>query len=247
MRYTSSILTVAALASVAIASDAPVVQNNPIEVTYSATIPTGANAKAISGAIKVAASPDGEGVNIQVALYNLPDTGDLNYGLYSGNVASLSDCSDAGALLNPYGGFTGSKCASDKAGCAIGDLSDKYGEAKVISGGSGTGYFSANYPDKYLSMVPNSEAFFGKGSFAVTDSTGAYVACANFVNANKASNAKESKQAAHHATKPTPSASASASSGSNGDGSTTTSGGFAAQTAVPVVAAGVLGLAALLI
>ena len=67
---------------------------------------------------------------------------ELGYGLYGGNVASLSDCSTAGGILNPYGGFTGDKCKGDKAGCAIGDLSDKYGPIKLLSGGSGTGYFA---------------------------------------------------------------------------------------------------------
>lgn len=77
MRYTSSILTAAALASVAIAGDAPVVQGNPLDITYSATIPQ-KNATILSGAIKVAGSPTGQGVQIQVALYNLPDSGDLS-------------------------------------------------------------------------------------------------------------------------------------------------------------------------
>lgn len=75
MRYT--IATVAALASVAAAGDAPVVENNPLDVTYSATIPQN-NAVDLSGAMKIAAAPDGEGVNIQFSLYNLPGTGDLS-------------------------------------------------------------------------------------------------------------------------------------------------------------------------
>lgn len=77
MRYISSLATVAALSSIALAGDAPVVQGNPIEDTYSATIPEKV-AGALSGAVKIAASPDGEGVNIQIALYNLPSGGDLS-------------------------------------------------------------------------------------------------------------------------------------------------------------------------
>lgn len=65
------------------------------------------------------------------------------YGIYTGNVAKGGDCSNTGSLLNPYGGITGSKCKSDKAGCAVGDLSDKYGPVTITDGGSGTGYFAA--------------------------------------------------------------------------------------------------------
>ena len=74
MRYTSSILCAAALAGFVVADDAPVVQGNAQDLTYSATIPQ-KNADDLSGAVKIAASPDGEGVNIQIALYNLPAGG----------------------------------------------------------------------------------------------------------------------------------------------------------------------------
>lgn len=63
------------------------------------------------------------------------------YGLYTGKVSN-GDCSGAGAILNPYSGGT-TNCVSDPASCEIGDLSAKHGAAKIISGGSGTGYFSA--------------------------------------------------------------------------------------------------------
>ena len=76
----------------------------------------------------------------------------------------------------------------------------------------------------------------------------AYVACANFVNANDAG--PSSKKAAGKATKTTGQASASASgngsgSGGNGGGSSTSSPGSAPRTAAPLIGAGVLGLAAL--
>lgn len=76
MHYISSLAVVTALASLAIAGDAPVVKGNPIGTTYSATIPQ-TNAKAVSGACLIASSPDQEGVNIQIALYNLPGGGNL--------------------------------------------------------------------------------------------------------------------------------------------------------------------------
>ena len=77
MRYTSSIIAVAGLAAIVAADDAPVVKGNPIEITYSATIPA-TNGSTLSGAFKAASAPDGQGVNIQVSLYNLPNNGDLS-------------------------------------------------------------------------------------------------------------------------------------------------------------------------
>jgi len=80
MRPGSSLAAVAALASIATAGDAPVVNNNPIAATYSATIPED-TAGELSGAIKIAASPNGEGVAVQFAMYNLPSSGDLSMSL----------------------------------------------------------------------------------------------------------------------------------------------------------------------
>ena len=77
MRYISNAIALAALASYAVADDAPEVTNNPVEITYSATIPQ-KNAQSVSGALKLASAPDGTGVNVQVALYNLPNTGNLS-------------------------------------------------------------------------------------------------------------------------------------------------------------------------
>lgn len=91
MRYISSIVSVAALASIAAAGDAPVVEGNPIEITYSATIPQ-VNAQDLSGAVKISSAPDGEGVNIQVSLYNLP----------SGQKLSTSSHKDSFAYHETY-------------------------------------------------------------------------------------------------------------------------------------------------
>jgi hypothetical protein len=153
MQIFVSLLAVAAAASTAAAGDikprqtsanAPVVTNNPIADTYSATLPNkGTNS--ITGAVKGASAPSGEGVNFQIAFYSLPSTsGNLSYSIHTGRVSSTGDCSNVGDVLNPYGGTTGSGCKSnDLAGCAVGDLSDKHGDVPISSGGSGTGYFAA--------------------------------------------------------------------------------------------------------
>lgn len=76
MRYTSNIVAAAALAAVASAGDAPATHGNPLDITYAATIQV-TTADALSGAMKIAASPNGQGVNIQFSMYNLPGNGDL--------------------------------------------------------------------------------------------------------------------------------------------------------------------------
>ena len=68
----------AALACAVSAGDAPVVKNNPIGITYSASLP---NKGSITGSLKGAAAPNGEGVNIQGAFYDLPSN--------SGNLCTL--------------------------------------------------------------------------------------------------------------------------------------------------------------
>lgn len=66
------------------------------------------------------------------------------YGIYTGRVGSTPDCSQAGAILNPFQGVSGSACTSNNMqACEIGDLSDKHGSAYTQSGGAGTGYFAA--------------------------------------------------------------------------------------------------------
>ena len=77
MHYISKVAAVAALVSVATAGDAPVVENNPIGVTYSATLPS-TGPDAITGAIKGASNPNGEGVYFQGVFYNLPGSGSLS-------------------------------------------------------------------------------------------------------------------------------------------------------------------------
>lgn len=93
-----------------------------------------------------------------------------------------------------------------------------------------------------MSVNKGDEAFIGDGSFVVTDSSGGYVACANFVNPEKGA-AKQSKSAANAATK-TPSAASASSAGASA--SSTSGSKNAAGRTEASFAAGVLGLAALL-
>jgi len=249
MRSASSIVAAATLVSLAAAGDAPVAKTDlTTGLTYTATLPN-AGVDAITGAILGAVSPDGVGTNFQVSFYNLPGSGSLSYALYTGRISN-GDCNTAGAVLDPYAGTTGSSCLNNQAGCQVGDLSDKHGAAKILSGGSGTGYFAANYIDKYVSMDPSNEAFFGKGSFVIKDSTGVAVGCANFINASKVrgnSTTTDSSSSSSMGPSSTGSGNGNGGSGSGSAASSSTSDGGAMKTAAPFVGAGILGMAALLI
>ncbi|KAK5163788.1 Cell surface superoxide dismutase [Cu-Zn] 4 [Saxophila tyrrhenica] len=237
--------------SFAMADDAPLAQSPDLTtgLTYSATLPD-MGADGISGAVLGSISPDGTGTNFQVSFYNLPGGDSLSYGLYTGKV-SATDCSAAGAILDPFSGGT-TNCEKEPASCQVGALSLKHGAAKIIGGGAGTGYFADNYVDKYVSMDPSDQAFFGKGSIVVNDVNGAPVACANFINASKVSskgnstNTDSSSMAMSSTTGSSggPTGSSQQTGGSSGSSSSST-GGAVMRTAAPI--AGVLGMAALLI
>ncbi|KAK3683240.1 Cell surface superoxide dismutase [Cu-Zn] 4 [Vermiconidia calcicola] len=248
MRYISNIAAAAALVSAVAAGDAPVVNNDQTGTTWAANLPdTGAGA--VGGAVLASNSPDGAGTNFQISLSNLPGSGGLSYALHTGRVSG-SDCSGAGAVLDPYAGTTGASCARDKAACQVGALSDKHGAAEIISGGSGTGYFAATYVDEYVSMEPGNDAFFGRGSFVVMDQQGVAVTCANFRDASIVrgnTTTTESSSSAPSATSGGRNSGGVADTGSDsGSASSTSSEGFAVRTAAPFVGAGVLGMAALL-
>ena len=119
--------------------------------------------------------------------------------------------------------------------------------------------------DKYVSIDPSNEAFFGKGSVVVKDSTGctsdhgedsiirctdrhplftAAVTCANFVNQVKLSTQAAGNKTQSSSTMMSSTMAQTQTAGSQ-QGSSSTSSGFAARTAIPI--AGVLGMAALLI
>jgi hypothetical protein len=76
MRSISNIAAAAALVSIAAAGDAPVAESVNTGLTYSATIP--AKVDTLSGAVLGAGAPDGAGTNFQVALYNLPGSGNFS-------------------------------------------------------------------------------------------------------------------------------------------------------------------------
>nr|POE47741.1 cell surface superoxide dismutase [cu-zn] 6 [Quercus suber] len=72
-------------------AEAPVVVNNPTGVQYVAQFP--ANNTGPSGAVVISSAPDGAGVNVQIAISNLPTVGGP---FLTGN------CTSTGDHLDPY-------------------------------------------------------------------------------------------------------------------------------------------------
>lgn len=75
MRYTSGFAAIAAVVSLAAADDAPMADNTNIGITFAATLPNNGD---VTGSVVGAGAPNGEGSNIQIALYNLPQGATLS-------------------------------------------------------------------------------------------------------------------------------------------------------------------------
>lgn len=114
MRYT---ITIAALAALAAAGDAPIADGTNIGMTFSANLPSNGN---VTGTIVGSGAPNGEGSNFQISLYNLPRGASLSYGITAQKIRG-GDCSSGGGLLNPFNGVQGGDCTENNAKqCAIG-------------------------------------------------------------------------------------------------------------------------------
>nr|POE50132.1 s-adenosylmethionine mitochondrial carrier protein [Quercus suber] len=134
-------------------TEAPIVTNNPAGVQYVAQFP--ANSSGPSGAVVVSSAPDGMGVNVQIVISNLPSVG---------------------GPFRELGALDAKVCDSHQPkDCQIGDLSGKHG---TMNGPQ----FSANYIDKYISLVEGATAFVGNRSIIILDSNYTRIACANLTN-----------------------------------------------------------------
>lgn len=157
-----SILACLTVASVAGAS-APVATDSPTDVVYQASFN-----KTIDGYVKFS-STNGS-VLVDVKLLGLPETGGpFLYHIHEKPVPASGNCSATLGHFNPFGG---DPKASAPQGKEIGDLSGKHG---LIEGTS----ISTSYIDEYLSLNPNSEAYFGGLSVVVHFKNTSRLACAN--------------------------------------------------------------------
>jgi hypothetical protein len=90
-------------------------------------------------------------------------------------VPADGNCDATQGHLDPYGRGETPPCANEPLStCQIGDLSGKHG---LIPPGP---TFSAVYDDRYLSLDPASDAYFGDRSIVVHFNNKTRITCANF-------------------------------------------------------------------
>jgi hypothetical protein len=168
MRVLSTIVLAAATAGLATAGEAPMVTDNPVGVTYKATLDGD-----VQGSITATSGIDGYGVIFKVAFEDLPeDEGPFGYHLHAKAVPEDGNCTGTAAHLNPYNATT--TCDLTKLSeCEVGDLSGKHGKA------NGTD-FEVSYVDLFASLNPKDPGFFGSLSFVIHRNDSSRLACANF-------------------------------------------------------------------
>ncbi|KAG6036836.1 hypothetical protein E4U41_005472 [Claviceps citrina] len=183
MRYPSAALlaVLAAVNTCHAAENAPVVNNNPVDVIYTASLPREPFFQApelsgnIRGFISASAPPDGVGVRFTVRFENLPKKGGpFPYHLHLAKAAG-GNCTLAGAHLDPFNRGEKPPCdAGNQPSCQVGDLAGKYGKINSDP-------FTAEYVDKHLSLKEDDPAFFGNRSFVIHLANSTRITCADFV------------------------------------------------------------------
>jgi len=193
--------------------NAAITENNPSQVAYVATLPTG---NGIQGQIEGVSNTNGTGVNFNINFFNFPDTseGPFLYRIHVDPVPPSGDCAATLGDLDPYERGDSPVCeASQPATCEVGDLSGKHGE---MSPETGSGFQTA-YLELYVSTEPGLNSFFGNRSIVIQAHNLTRLACANF-------------KLADGSPTPTPVSGGSASSTSAASG-TSTSSAAASSTA----------------
>lgn len=75
MRYTSGLAAIAALVARVVADDAPMAENTSNGMTFAATLP---NKGGVTGSFVGSPSPNQQGSNIQLSLFDIPEGGNLS-------------------------------------------------------------------------------------------------------------------------------------------------------------------------
>ena len=125
------------------AQNATVVTDNPVGVSYGATLPD-LTTTDIRGSFVAQSDASGTGVLFQVSLSGFPDEGQpFLYHIHE-NPISGGNCSTAGGHLDPFERGDSPACVADlPQTCQVGDLSGKHGKI------NGTG-FSAKFVESSL-------------------------------------------------------------------------------------------------
>lgn len=159
----SSMLPLAAVASVVAGAAAPVLTDSPTEYIYRATFDKG-----VTGSVSFSSSNGTVMVNVNLS--GLPSSGGpFLYHIHEKPVPADGNCTATLGHLNPY---NGSETATTPSEMEVGDLSGKHG---TIPGTS----YSTSYFDQYLSLNPSNPAFLGGLSVVVHLNNLTRIACAN--------------------------------------------------------------------
>lgn len=178
----ATLATVSLFASLALATTAPVISDNPAGSSYMAQF-----SGEVNGEIVFTTHPGGKGVDVAVSLNGFAnEPGPFVYHIHQSAVPADGNCTGTGAHLDPENFGEQPPCDASKPDtCQIGDLAGKHGK---IPGQNSTSNpsesFSAQYTDTYISTLPGTPEFIGgravvihKGDFAKTR-----MVCANITS-----------------------------------------------------------------
>lgn len=201
MVYINRAFQALAIASFAVADDAPVKTNSPESAKYIAKFSDN-----IEGSV-VFSTTSNSTVKVDVDFDGLPSSGGpFAYHVHVVQVPSDGNCTATLGHLNPY---DGSVNATSPAAKEVGDLSGKHG---VIDDQS----YQTSYIDEYISLEETDPAFVGNRSVVVHFANNTRLACANITEYSVSSNSSSNS-----------SSSSSSNSSSNSSNSTLTSGNAA--------------------
>ncbi|KAI9800630.1 MAG: hypothetical protein M1826_005345 [Phylliscum demangeonii] len=171
--------------------DAAIVKDNPIALTYTATLPNSTTSN-IRGSISATASTNGTGVQFTVKLSGLPDPslGPFLYHIHDQPVPANGSCKATLAHLDPYQRGEHPPCdPTQPQTCQVGDLGGKHGNIT-------TSPFNVQYLDLYASTKSGIGAFFGNRSIVIHTSNTTRLTCANFALVSSSSSSNGSTTAA---------------------------------------------------
>ncbi|CAM1506863.1 Fc.00g065040.m01.CDS01 [Cosmosporella sp. VM-42] len=160
--------------------EAPEVDDNPVGVTYLATLPKDRFFKDaaldgnVKGSISASAADGGKGVKFKVKFENLPkEGGPFGYHIHV-EPAAGGNCTTTLAHLDPFARGEEPVCDSTTpANCQVGDLSGKHGKITQDP-------FETEYVDLYASTKEGIGAFFGNRSFVLHYANKTRLTCADF-------------------------------------------------------------------
>ncbi|KAI5953892.1 SOD4 [Candida margitis] len=163
-----SILSVLALASVAIAGDTPIQSDSADQPSLQATFKKKATSD-VTGTITFEPATNGS-VLVKVDVEGLPSSGGpFPYHIHELPVPADGNCTGTKMHLNPYGG---NENATTPQGKEAGDLAGRHGK---IQGQS----FSTEYVDNYISLNPDSKTYFGNLSVVIHFANSSRITCSN--------------------------------------------------------------------